>query len=238
MQSSHNVTDTSTNSPIAQKYHNISKNAIKSQHVEPTIFPTLAQKYHNISKNAIKSQLKYESKRNFNSAKIPQYFKECNQVTTYPSRFKIINGAKIPQYFKECNQVTTPYQFGMQRRSAKIPQYFKECNQVTTRIINEKTLIMRKNTTIFQRMQSSHNYFSNPYNFFLAQKYHNISKNAIKSQHAISRHIIDFCAKIPQYFKECNQVTTVSLEDVWPLGAKIPQYFKECNQVTTSSPFA
>jgi len=142
-----------------------------------------AQKYHNISKNAIKSQLPM-------------------------MQYRLHLRAKIPQYFKECNQVTTPLFYRIYRLS-------------------------RKNTTIFQRMQSSHNNLSFGCEFCFAQKYHNISKNAIKSQQTVTSSFLFSGAKIPQYFKECNQVTTPPPSPPIPLRAKIPQYFKECNQVTT-----
>jgi len=66
----------------AQKYHNISKNAIKSQRIIILFMIPKAQKYHNISKNAIKSQQHIFEHLWRVGAKIPQYFKECNQVTT------------------------------------------------------------------------------------------------------------------------------------------------------------
>jgi len=141
------------------------------------------QSYHNISKNAIKSQPSQTSSSSSICAKLPQYFKECNQVTTNLQATRDFCGAKLPQYFKECNQVTTAAQSLMNPQQCKV-------------------------TTIFQRMQSSHNILRDKARFSAVQSYHNISKNAIKSQHNwLSSDWIDG-AKLPQYFKECNQVTT------------------------------
>jgi len=91
---------------------------------------------------------------------------------------------------------------------AKLPQYFKECNQVTTAFPQLLIGFMCKVTTIFQRMQSSHNHCSRDISALFVQSYHNISKNAIKSQLPIEVIVLCSCAKLPQYFKECNQVTT------------------------------
>jgi len=157
MQSSHNGLGYGVCIGSAQKYHNISKNAIKSQPESYVCEVRNAQKYHNISKNAIKSQRL-----------------RCISVAAIC--------AKIPQYFKECNQVTTQCDHTPAGVGAKIPQYFKECNQVTTHLRHLRGQSRRKNTTIFQRMQSSHNSSHVLPGACQAQKYHNISKNAIKSQ--------------------------------------------------------
>jgi len=67
---------------MVQSYHNISKNAIKSQQAAYNAAGNYVQSYHNISKNAIKSQPFNPHRIYCFSAKLPQYFKECNQVTT------------------------------------------------------------------------------------------------------------------------------------------------------------
>jgi len=146
-----------------------------------------------------------------------------------------IYSAKIPQYFKECNQVTTLKVGVRLALRAKIPQYFKECNQVTTECEDRAIIQLRKNTTIFQRMQSSHNTLL-IHNFFVAaQKYHNISKNAIKSQQYDPFGFCCFAQKYHNISKNAiKSQLTISL-GTSARSAKIPQYFKECNQVTTKT---
>ncbi len=94
---------------------------------------------------------------------------------------------------------------------SKLPQFFKECNQITTCMINTATVIMFKVTSIFQRMQSNHNLCRIEIVAVLVQSYLNFSKNAIKSQLRGCSPIGAKRSKLPQFFKECNQITTKRL---------------------------
>ena len=116
--------------------------------------------YHNISKNEIKSQPFEEQTVTENSAKLPQYFKERNQITT---------GYEDTDCFHSCEV-----------------------------------------TTIFQRTKSNHNNIEEAVRSYSVRSYHNISKNEIKSQLVCVLIVFHFCAKLPQYFKERNQITTPS----------------------------
>ncbi len=101
---------------------------------------------------------------------------------------------------------------------------------------NSKQTYLRsqfKVTSVFQRMQSNHNRALNWSRFIFVQSYLSISKNAIKSQLRVASVFKCSSSKLPQYFKECNQITTLKSSDVATFGSKLPQYFKECNQITT-----
>ncbi len=140
-----------------------------------------AQNYLDISKNAIKSQQVGQCMNINECSKLPRYFKECNQITTSLPDNSIYIGSKLPRYFKECNQITTPVCFfGVS--------------------------VVLKITSIFQRMQSNHNFNGRVIGDRKAQNYLDISKNAIKSQ--LELLVVIFCksSKLPRYFKECNQV--------------------------------
>jgi len=91
----------------AQKYHNISKNAIKSQLIKALMPMKRAQKYHNISKNAIKSQPNDVLHRQMSAQKYHNISKNAIKSQPFDNHQYMFHSAKIPQYFKECNQVTT-----------------------------------------------------------------------------------------------------------------------------------
>ena len=92
----------------------------------------MVQNYHKISKNAIKSQRGGASGFTPTCAKLPQNFKECNQITTATTAYLYSSCAKLPQNFNECNQITTISTCINASFRAKLPQNFKECNQITT----------------------------------------------------------------------------------------------------------
>ena len=91
---------------------------------------------------------------------------------------------------------------------AKLPQYFKERNQITTPSVIRYVLDLCEVTTIFQRTKSNHNIINQLLYQRVVRSYHNISKNEIKSQLQNTLNLISRCAKLPQYFKERNQITT------------------------------
>ncbi len=122
------------------------------------IYTSSVQSYLNFSKNAIKSQ-------------------------HFPPLYRGVESSKLPQFFKECNQITTP----------------RLCRHMA---------VLFKVTSIFQRMQSNHNIGASQPFISAVQSYLNFSKNAIKSQQANKYINNRQCSKLPQFFKECNQITT------------------------------
>ncbi len=66
-----------------------------------------------------------------------------------------------------------------------------------------------KITTIFQRTQSNHNCVRMCNTFSEVQNYHDFSKNAIKSQLIQTFFVFLICSKLPRFFKERNQITTL-----------------------------
>jgi len=75
-------------------------------------------------------------------------------------------------------------------------------------------------------MQSSHNIGGLDDFTGEVQSYHNISKNAIKSQHVATIGTGCDGAKLPQYFKECNQVTTIIITNIQKVLCKVTTIFQ------------
>ncbi len=117
----------------------------------------IVQSYLNFSKNAIKSQLNHTVYILPARSKLPQFFKECNQITTFQRQLPFSPRFKVTSIF----------------------QRMQSNHNVTTMV---RCTIRFKVTSIFQRMQSNHN--SIPFVVFssMVQSYLNFSKNAIKSQ--------------------------------------------------------
>ncbi len=122
---------------------------------------------------------------------------------------------------------------------SKLPQFFKECNQITTSWFIMSITAMFKVTSIFQRMQSNHNdYYSVELNEDV-QSYLNFSKNAIKSQHRKRKKRLPAlaCSKLPQFFKECNQITTARNRNARCVWFKVTSIFQRMQSNHNSSTY-
>ena len=111
-------------------------------------------------------------------------------------------------------------------QSAKLPQYFKERNQITTVPNVHYIIIVCEVTTIFQRTKSNHNGIDFQSLMYCVRSYHNISKNEIKSQPFSRMNWEDLRAKLPQYFKERNQITTKVTYNINPFKCEVTTIFQ------------
>ncbi len=144
----------------------------------------------------------------YRGSKLPRFFKERNQITTYFFHFMNYSLFKITTIFqrtqsnhnillsfyelflvqnyhdfsKNAIKSQLPNSSQIEGCRSKLPRFFKERNQITTESISVCEANQFKITTIFQRTQSNHNGNVIDNAVLRVQNYHDFSKNAIKSQ--------------------------------------------------------